>query len=539
LLVSLVRHARLLTALAVVPSPIVLNEVLYDPDGSDGGLEFVEIAARSGGDPQASLEGWTLETGNGTRPGEWAVAWTGRPGDRLRDGLFVVGESAVEPLPDVVTDLDLQNGPDACRLRGPAGEIDVLGWGAPLADALFEGTPAPDVSGLALARLPDGVDTDDNSRDFLAVEPTPGGFNAPDTALIVERFVGPPPDAPTGSEETFRWVVRNAGRSEAAVAVRALCAVHPDEVLADAHAPPIAPGERADLQAAAVPPAGIHRPRSDPPAPEDAAAWRGPGADLSLSEVMSRPEASGPEWIEVECVASRPVDLAAVTLTDAASTAGPLAGILQPGVFALIAPDTAAVLARWSPPASTLLVEARPWPALNHSASAGREAERVSMLVADVPMEEAALPGGAEEGVSWERVSRHLPAEDLATWAPSLDRSGATPGRANSGRGDRVLPAEAVGKVVALPSPFRPLHDGAVLIVVRPGRPTPSCRVDVYDAAGLRVAELSPWPVGPREHRALWDGRTSDGETAPIGLYVIRAEAPGERPVRRPLVLVR
>lgn len=528
-----------LTVVTVVPPPVVLNEVFYDPEGSDAGLEFAEITARAGADPQASLEGWILETGNGARPGEWTVAWTGRPGDHLRGGLFLIGEPAVEPLPDAVTDLDLQNGPDACRLRGPAGEADVLGWGTPLDSSQFEGVPAPDVSGIALARRPDGIDTDDNSRDFLPAPPTPGEFNAPDTALVVEHFYAPPAGMPPGAPAMFRWEVRNAGRTPSTADVRALCAVHPGEVLAAARGPRLEPGERADVTAEAEPPAGVHLPRSEPAAPREGAAWTGLATDLVLTEVLSRPLAGEPEWIELECVASRPIDLSALVLTDAAGTSGSLTGILEPGAFALLAPDTAAVLARWSPPLSALLVEARPWPALNHTASAGREAERVSLLVADRTLEEATLPGGAAEGVSWERVSRHRPAGDLASWSPSLDPSGATPGRTNSVRGDRPLPAGTPGELIALPSPYRPVRDGALLIIHRPARPAVSCRIDVYDAAGSRVAELSPWATGPQEHRALWDGRTTQGEAVPLGLYLLRAEAPGQPPVRCPLVLVR
>ena len=109
---------------------VLLNEVLYDPEGSDGGYEFVEIAARPGAAADAGLAGWTLETGNGA-DGAWRVAWVGAAGDRLQGGLFVIGESGVDPRPHAVADLDLQNGPDACRLRAPSGDTDVLGWAKP------------------------------------------------------------------------------------------------------------------------------------------------------------------------------------------------------------------------------------------------------------------------------------------------------------------------------------------------------------------------------------------------------------------------
>ncbi|HMB71688.1 MAG TPA: hypothetical protein VKU85_20420, partial [bacterium] len=65
-----------------------------------------------------------------------------------------------------------------------------------------------------------------------------------------------------------------------------------------------------------------------------------------------------------------------------------------------------------------------------------------------------------------------------------------------------------------------------------------SCRMEIYDSRGVRVAGLSTWAVGP-EHRALWDGRASDGSAAPLGLYIVRAEAPGQPAVRAALPLVR
>ena len=120
--------------------------MLYDPPGADSGLEYVELAASAGADTTASLAGWVVQTGNGAQPGVWTVAWAGAPGDRLRGGLFVIGEAEVRPAPDVVVNLDLQNGPDACRLMGPAGEEDRLGWGTPLDASFFEGAPAQDVS---------------------------------------------------------------------------------------------------------------------------------------------------------------------------------------------------------------------------------------------------------------------------------------------------------------------------------------------------------------------------------------------------------
>ncbi|MBZ0266676.1 hypothetical protein K8I85_00835, partial [bacterium] len=225
---------------AFVLGPVVLNEVHYDPAGADGGREYVELAAGVVGDDEGgirreegdgSLAGWRLETGNGAAPdGEWKVAWIGAPGDRLEDGLFAVGEGGVVPPPDAVVELDLQNGPDACRLVSPDGVVDVCGWGSPLPEGLYEGAPATDVaSGRSLSRQPDGRDTGNNAADFADAAPSPGAFNAPERWLVVERVEWPPADAPPGAQWRFRWSVRNRGRAPWSGAVRMECAVHPGE----------------------------------------------------------------------------------------------------------------------------------------------------------------------------------------------------------------------------------------------------------------------------------------------------------------------
>ena len=544
---------------AAEPLAIGLNEVLYDPDGADTGLEFVELAARSGLPDDLSLEGWTLETGNGARPGEWRAAWTGGPDDRLSGGLFLVGEAAVEPRPDAVVDLDLQNGPDACRLRAPGGATDVLGWGEPLDPSFYEGAPAEDVvGGLALARFPDGLDRDDNAADFHAAEPSPGEFNAPARAVRVDGFSFVPEDGPPGAAATATWTLRNVGREPWSGEVRLGCAVHPGEELLRHAAPaagvPLAPGDFAIGAARAVPPSGDHLPLPDPgPAARGGPGGPGggeeggtavpPGAgggsDLLLSEALNRPAPGGVEWVEIESVASRAVDLGAFRLRDAAGTTAGLAGVLEAGEWAIVTPDTLALAAEWNLPPTRLLVAAAPWPSLNHTGNADEAAERLFLILADLETATASLPGGADEGVAWERISRELPGDDIGAWAPSLDTAGGTPGRLNSRHGDRPAPARGSGSLAVTPVPFRPDRDGTVLLVLRSERPVATLRFGVFDASGRRVAELAPWAASAGEVRALWDGRAADGSPAGLGLYLAVAEGAGRRPEQAPIVVVR
>ena len=521
------------------PSAIVINEVLYDPEGADGGLEFVEIAAVALADSAASLAGWVLETGNGETPGAWTVEWTGGVADRLVRGIFVIGEEAVEPAPHAVADLDLQNGPDACRLRGPAGEIDVLGWGEPLAVELREGSSAPDVSGLSLARLPDGFDTGDNASDFRAVVPSPGMPNAPEVGIVVESLRAEPPHLPAGQRVTFRWEIRNVGRTPYRGRVELRCQVHPGEILG-AHVvePAIAPGARGAFAVEVDPPPGTHQPRSDA-MQLPIGVWPGAHGELRVSEAMSRPRAAEPEWIELVNDASAIVALDAFAIEDAAGTRFPLAGVLAPRERVIVTSDRAAFDAVWSVPGNVAVIEGRPWPALNQSAPAGVEAERVRLLVEEFDVDVAALPGGADEGTSWERTVLALPGSALENWGPSLDARGGTPGRVNSRNGDRPVPPGPAGSLAIVPAPFRPDHEPTALIALRTERPAAHCRIEIYDAEGRRVASLTPWSATEREHRALWDGRDTHGRRAPLGLYVVVATAGGTRPARAPLVVIR
>ncbi|MGM5488735.1 MAG: hypothetical protein ACQESG_07330 [Nanobdellota archaeon] len=150
--------------LAVLLVPIAMGQILisgvnYNPTGADDGHEWVEI--HNDGDA-VSLANVTLETGNGVSEDSWTWEWTGGTEVLGKDEYLLIGEEAVVPTPDIVTNLDLQNGPDGVRVRGPAFE-DVVGWGEHQFSEYYEGSPAPEDEG-PLVRT--GADSDDNSVDF-------------------------------------------------------------------------------------------------------------------------------------------------------------------------------------------------------------------------------------------------------------------------------------------------------------------------------------------------------------------------------------
>ncbi|MCC7382311.1 MAG: hypothetical protein IT384_10800 [Deltaproteobacteria bacterium] len=181
----------------------VISEVLPNYDsfttGADDGQEFIEIAGPAGG-TLASLvlvrvEGTTAPAGTTETP-EIAITGTRMP----LDGLYVVADN-IPNMPtvtsvanaDQVTDLVMENGPDAVQLVRVGGTpvlLDAFAYGAVTASldrtrnlAMVEGTPTTNLSASSnysvnFARADSEADTDNNAADFhYDPSPTPGARN--------------------------------------------------------------------------------------------------------------------------------------------------------------------------------------------------------------------------------------------------------------------------------------------------------------------------------------------------------------------------
>jgi len=157
---------------------VVINEVLYDPEGNEGlGKAFLEIK----GPPGTALDGWSIA----------GVRSTGVPdgepfplhGVIGASGYYVIGESTSVQggfSPDLVlASIDGSNSAYAFRLHCGATPLDAVAWGAWSGTAPGEGAAAPTApSGHGLSRCPDGNDTGDNARDLVPSAITPGRANS-------------------------------------------------------------------------------------------------------------------------------------------------------------------------------------------------------------------------------------------------------------------------------------------------------------------------------------------------------------------------
>jgi len=197
---------------AVCGAEVKINEVLYDPEGSETEVttSFIELRGPAG----TALDDWYIlrvkKSGADGRP----IVLAGAIGP---SGYFVVGEGDVLDggvVPDMVDPgADGQQKDYAFVLDCNGEVVDAVAWGPWVRDPPEEGEgvegpetsdegpqwvfPGEDrpadtaSSGMSLSRCPDGGDSGNNARDFAATVPTPGAASAdcPD----------PPPECPPGA----------------------------------------------------------------------------------------------------------------------------------------------------------------------------------------------------------------------------------------------------------------------------------------------------------------------------------------------------
>jgi hypothetical protein len=167
----------------IQPARLVLNEIYPNPPGTDDGLEWVELFNASGND--IDLSGFLVRAGTssydtqGILPSGTTIA---------AGGYLVVGQTAIADVDVLAPGFELGNASgnaDAVQLLDcGANPVDTLVYGSANTDGWLDdlgGTASPALapfSGRSLARVRDGVDTDDNADDFGAYSiVTPGEDN--------------------------------------------------------------------------------------------------------------------------------------------------------------------------------------------------------------------------------------------------------------------------------------------------------------------------------------------------------------------------
>ncbi|MDP8267096.1 MAG: lamin tail domain-containing protein [Candidatus Tenebribacter davisii] len=168
--------------ISIFAQDVVINEVLYDPDGIDTGYEWIEFYNNS--DQSVILQDWRIHKA-GT---SFGLVYT-FPNITIESySYLLVGEEFV-PNTNLTAELAFQNGgseTDGIRLSSPLGlYTDTVLYDSPNTNELPDDVTNPgeyfavDVDGgNTLARKHDGEDSNNCEIDFFdCLEPTPGNAN--------------------------------------------------------------------------------------------------------------------------------------------------------------------------------------------------------------------------------------------------------------------------------------------------------------------------------------------------------------------------
>ncbi len=168
---------------------IVINEMYYDSPGEDRG-SFLELK----GAPGNSLNGFSIQIFNakGTQTSTIKLE-----GNYSRTGFFVVAQDKTVIGANQINEAsNLVNKGGAVQLVSGSSLIDAVAYGN-AGKAKGEAQAAKDTpSGSSLSRIPDGIDSDNNAKDFRITKPSPGASN---DSSVPASSVSPSPLTPSPS----------------------------------------------------------------------------------------------------------------------------------------------------------------------------------------------------------------------------------------------------------------------------------------------------------------------------------------------------
>ncbi len=536
---------------------IVLNEILPDPAGSDGGKEFVEFY--NTGSQTISLAGIQFQFANGAEDPDWETRWTGGVTDSIAAyGRFLLVDKnwIGEVSGDAEVRLALQNGPDAVRLIQGDQVLDLIGYGPLTGADFFETDPILLEPGMSLSRRPDGGDTNNNASDFRVTEPTPGQPNYLPYQMVVANWsIEPPSSDRPGHEHRIQADLINTGLLNIRGGVVTLVAAGERHV---AQVGNLYSGQRITVLWTMIG-KSVGRFRLDVEVPlgtgEDPLGFtlgflqvgHGP---LALNEIQPVPGQGQGEWVELASAVDYPLALEKFKIKDEDGSWHALpAWELEPGGLVVLAQEPSA-LEDWvlnnrdhgdpgmagCPSNQLLLLGMTSWPTLNNTSpdsrafadriyladSLGVVIDHITFTDASVNPQGVPLPG---DGRSLERLSL-VPVDNLrANWGPCSLGTGGTPGWCNS--------FPAVGKSpspIVISSPFIDREAGLRTLGITIEVPAEGrgFGLQIFNLWGELVRDLGGDSQGTGIRVRYWMGIDDSNRPVPRGGYIIVGSINGD-----------
>ena len=246
-----------------------------------------------------------------------------------------------------------------------------------------------------------------------------------------------------------------------------------------------------------------------------------PQGAVVINEIMAHPLPGFPEWIELYNPHDYLVDLNGWSLSDKNTgeryVLSEQSLIMQPGGYLILSEGPHSCFINYESSLAVL-----PLPGLNNDQDEIFLYDQCGEIVDNVLYDRS---WDRETGASLERVRWDGASQDRLNWHVCTGLEGMTPGRRNS---VTTGGADQESILLVQPNPFSPDGDGldeVLMIHYRLPYAYATITMSVYNVQGRKVRDLRRGYESAGEGTAIWDGRDYTGRLAGTGIYIIYLEA--------------
>jgi len=496
---------------------IVINEVCYDPVGSDDGFEWIELF--NNGNSSEQLEGAKIVSGGASFTLQYTI-----PFFELRPGRYLlIGGSSV-PNAQLIYNFSFQNGGSEtdgiCYISPDGIYTDTVLYDSPNTNQLIDDTNypgiyfAPDViAGNSLARIIDGLDTNNCAIDFIAeANPTPGLPNRRhcDYAFGQYNF-----NYDYGFAEIDLWL-KNLSSITPLISAE-LSVMQNDDLLAQQIISPIPALDSLWVNLAFYCnnyPLILKLNLTDDPDSTNNILLIPINPDLEqgiyINEYLANPETNNQEWIELYCGIKQRGDY----YIEDSSNSKIRFSLPENSGYYVICQYPEELLIRYPdcPIGSVILAES--WTFLNNSGD-------LLVLKNESTTLDSISYTGEEilKGISRERVL----SDSTVFWQNCYNEIGGTPGLPNSILPQTELPD--LGKVTLSGSPCNAKAGEKITLAYNFPAETNRISCRIFDLSGRKICTIADYSLVNASGFVHWNGCKQDGTFAPRGLYIILWES--------------
>jgi len=248
--------------------------------------------------------------------------------------------------------------------------------------------------------------------------------------------------------------------------------------------------------------------------------------DLFLSEILFDPYIEGEDFIEIYNSSNKNIDLMGITIrNDQKDESQSIVNsvIVPAGSYVALSKDVDFLFQEYKPEQGAI-IEFQNLPAFNNDEGNVMLINSSGMVLDSFNYNESQHFQLIDdtEGVSLERVSFEVEANDDRNWQSAAKNVRfATPGYKNSNAVSSITGEENFEILTESFSPNQDGDDDQMILTYNLEKPGYLANINVHDAAGFKIKELSNNELLGVQGIITWDGTDMDNQISDIGIYII------------------